>query len=146
MRWFALRTVGGGLMTDYDVVNVGLRPERMREAVAGRDCVCFCPCWVPAAVHATAAGCQRMIDILLAHNTITTRDSYAGQPHTSDMFIFQQEPPGPIVELARAYGDPDNGTHLVHVANHNVSCVHGYGKIKRSAAMDALLKATGGWL
>lgn len=143
MRWFALRTVGGGLMTDYDVVNVGLRPARMREAVAGRDCVCFCPCWVPAAVHATLAGCQRMIDILLAHK-MTARDSYAGKPHTSDMFIFQQEPPGPIAELARAYGDPDNGTRLVHVSNYNVSCVHGYGKIKRSAAMAELLTATEG--
>jgi hypothetical protein len=141
MRWFALRTVGGGLMTDYDVVNVGLRPARMREAVAGRDCVCFCPCWVPAAVHATLAGCQRMIDILLAHK-MTTRDLCCGQPHTSDMYIFSQESPGPIAVLARELGDPDHGELLVHVSNDSVARAHGRWAVKRSAVMASLAALT----
>ena len=116
LRWFALKARGGGLMTDYDVVNVDFRPETLKAHVAGRDCVCLCACWVPAVVYANPAGCERIVSTLLGHQ-VTEKDTVYGRPHISDMPIFQKNPPGACVRVARLLDEPDKGEPLVHCAN-----------------------------
>jgi hypothetical protein len=119
MRWFALSAMGGGLMTDYDVVNVGFAPEDMQVLVQAEDCVCLCPQWVPAVVWTNAAGCERLIDVLLTHK-MTDLDQFDGKPHTSDMFIFQQAMPGAMKVKAREWQEPDQGEPLIHCANYRL--------------------------
>lgn len=85
-RWLALVVAGGGLMTDYDVVNVGLTPEAVRQRVT--YLTCLCPGGVPAVVHADGTGMTRLIDALWAGPRYQHHEN--GQPHVSDMILFQQ--------------------------------------------------------
>lgn len=116
LRWFAFEAKGGGWIGDYDVINVGLTPERATEAVAGLDTAVLSRCWVPACVYATADGAHKLARMILENpgNALAT---VCGKPHISDMWIFQASPPGPALGLSREPQHPDNGELLIHVPN-----------------------------
>lgn len=134
MRWLALWAVGGGLMTDYDVVNVGLRPSALEEHAGHAEAVCLCRYWVPAVVNATRVGAAGMVAILLDHKPVGG--------HTSDMLIFQKHQPGPWLDLiAREWHEPDHGQPLVHCATSSLLRRGVAGP--KSTIMEALLASTG---
>jgi hypothetical protein len=121
MRWLAFQAAGGGLQTDYDVVNVGLTPGRLHEATRGLDCATLCgPNWTPAAVYATPEGCQTLVARILEHPWGQWLEQF-GRPHISDQGIFNANRPGPTLCMVREYHQPKNPAKpLVHLANGSV--------------------------
>lgn len=79
LRWLALQGVGGGWMTDYDVINFGFKPRRGKGPVEMLDCT-----YVPCAVWANSVG-SLAVTQLIRH----FRPGKAS--HVSDMMIFKSE-------------------------------------------------------
>jgi len=112
-RWFALRAIGGGLMTDYDVVNLGFTPSMLPSTQAGLP-MCLCNYWVPAVVFTYPAGCVKLCQTLVDYVP------QIGENHVSDMTIFQKVNPGTYWRLARDSSEPDLGERLVHCSTHGL--------------------------
>jgi hypothetical protein len=127
LRWFAFAAAGGGLTTDCDVVNIGLTPAGLAEAMGDCNCATLCGekgLWVPAAVYATAIGAHKLTSAILFH-PLTETFEVRGQPHISDMWIFGARPPGPVVPLCRELHHPDLGEKLIHCSS-NACAVAGF--------------------
>jgi hypothetical protein len=135
LRWWALSEQGGGLMTDYDVVNVSLTPEKLSRRVEGVDVCTLCSSWLPAVVWATKKGCRVLRHRILCHPMGEVFD-VGGRPHISDMWIFNARPPGPSIRMCREFNEPDKGEPLVHVSH--ASCGELQG-LRRSELMAGLI-------
>lgn len=79
-RWLAFATVGGGLMTDYDVIARGFDPEFL---VLPDNVTVLDRGGVPCAVHATAEGAQEIV------SAIARGPHPHNGKHYSDMYWFQ---------------------------------------------------------
>lgn len=109
-RWLAMSVVGGGWMSDFDVlpVNPQFNPTQKIEFFSGnkRDPL------IPCLVHGSKAGYEEVISHFMAH--IPKGD------HTSDMVAlrdFQGETYGGVLE----YGDPGwQFAKAVHFSNHSM--------------------------
>lgn len=120
MRWLAFQAVGGGLQTDYDVVNVGLTPGMLHGLVQDIDVCTLSGPWVPCAVYAMPKGCQTLVARILEHPDGEWLEAF-GRTHISDMGIFRARPPGPALCLCREYGQPANPEKpLVHCSNGSI--------------------------
>ena len=92
LRWLALSNVGGGLLVDYDVVNLGYTPAQFSPAA---ELVCFCPDRVPAMVWATATAARSAFDscatYVVGPHDLSHKADRRGRrhPHVSDMTIWQ---------------------------------------------------------
>ena len=86
LRWLALANAGGGLMTDYDVVNLGFTPAMLEHEVSPQR---FFAGPVPAMVYATADGARGLFNECASYQLVPS-DTYHGTPHTSDMYIFEK--------------------------------------------------------
>lgn len=97
-RWLALAQVGGGLMTDYDVICRGFSEEFLQfpnpVTILDRG-------GVPCAVHATAEGAQQIVDDVLSF-----RHKHDGQ-HYSDMYFFQAKGYPRAGDLTAPYGSAE---------------------------------------
>lgn len=80
MRWLALARVGGGLMTDYDVVARGFSPEFL---ALPDEVTVLASGSVPCAVYATPAGAEQIVD-----DIISGAHKHDGK-HYSDMLWYQ---------------------------------------------------------
>lgn len=80
MRWLALAQVGGGLMTDYDVIARAFSPEFL---ALPNDVTVLDRGGVPCAVYATAEGAQEIVN-----GIIRGPHKHDGK-HYSDMLHFQ---------------------------------------------------------
>lgn len=92
MRWVAMAHLGGGLLTDYDVINYGFGPrppDSQRLTVIASNAGTMCP----GCVLGTGAHFQRMADIFSEWvPDARDVDNYqsAGRPHCSDMTILDR--------------------------------------------------------
>ena len=109
LRWMALATVRGNLMTDYDVLNVDFDVWRYSDLVHNRnydgiEILNFDVGRVPCAIHiANSNASEELLKILgsreMANRSETTID---GRTHVSDMHMFS----------ALAIGDLEPVCHL----------------------------------
>lgn len=78
LRWFELWRLGGGFMTDYDVINFGFKPRAPKGPVEILDRT-----YVPCAVMCNAAGASAIKNRI--YNYVPRPD----EKHISDMTIFK---------------------------------------------------------
>jgi hypothetical protein len=82
MRWLAIAQIGGGLMIDYDVINLGFKNQELES-----DKINVYQNHVPCVVYGTSKQylltCKRFCE--LKEECI---QKYEGRPHTSDMLMI----------------------------------------------------------
>lgn len=98
MRWLALAQVGGGLMTDYDVIARAFSTEFL---ALPNDVTVLDRGGVPCAVHTTPEGAQKIVDDIIAHP-----HQHDGT-HYSDMLCFQALGYPKAPTLTAPFGAPD---------------------------------------
>jgi hypothetical protein len=104
VRHIGMAYVGGGLLTDYDVMNYSLEPQSFTEDVLFLD-----RGRVPCAIWGTAYGFQRVVSVFLAHEV------EPGTEHVSDMLLCQTMTKSPIHQLSLEYLDDGwESSPLVH--------------------------------
>lgn len=118
LRWLAMATVGGGWMSDYDMINRGFLPTRPLGPLfllSGS---------IPSLVSGTADEYTRVVDMFIASAkdpSITTAD------HQSDMLLLRgylTRQPSAFLSLSDgnaliSYANNDDDTPLVHVSAHS---------------------------
>lgn len=118
-RWAAMAACAGegALMTDYDVMNFGFRPEY---AIVNPDKLTFYERGVPSAVLGNSESFTRACNVLAAYKRVPS-DRTNGKPHLSDMIIFQRLGDGPLIKtnyIMPQFGDKNWQTAtLVHFPN-----------------------------
>lgn len=102
LRWLALDVVGGGLMTDYDVICRAFSAEDLQfpnpVTILDRG-------GVPCAVYATLEGASAIVQDVLNFKHVMGDNN--GTPHYSDMFFFQARGYPRAENLTRPFGAPD---------------------------------------
>lgn len=126
MRWLALARVGGGLMTDYDIIARAFVPEFLMELP--HDINVLDRGGVPCAVYATPEGAQRIVDDIIAKaHPVDSR-------HFSDMLHFQKMGYPKAPALTAPYGAPDwKLAPAVHFSHSD--CSREQPKLTRSAVI-----------
>lgn len=120
-RWLAVATVGGGFMSDYDVINYGFKPRSPESDLVIYEANVHGNSVTPSVVGGTAFG---FIQACLAFSTpepSAITSEARGEPHTSDMIIMQ------LFEQRRLYnisptviqygGEGWESAPLVHYSN-----------------------------
>jgi hypothetical protein len=111
-RWLALHERGGGLLTDYDVVNRGYRPDHL---LANAPAIHLHLDKVPCAFYATPAGLETTFQWWRKPGEPFI---VLGQPHYSDMHLCARFSSFPVDPACSEFGDPRvNGLPLVHCAS-----------------------------
>lgn len=82
-RWGAMVAVGGGVMTDYDVMNYGFTPEALPTL---EDRCRFLDANSPCVTIGTAMAFQRACDYFCDYELLPSDLEY-GVPHVSDMHL-----------------------------------------------------------
>jgi len=83
LRWLAFAQVGGGFISDYDVMNIKLKPEDMLPVETVRICHTY---GVPCFVQTSAKGAEDIIDAIISHTPDYTMDG----KNWNDMHFFMQ--------------------------------------------------------
>lgn len=91
-RWLAMAPFGGGLMTDYDILNKSFTPENLR-SMNLTDLTILCESRVPCVVFGTGPQFQRAA-LEFARYVPGPRDIYHGNPFDS----FKGNDGKPLVE------------------------------------------------
>lgn len=87
IRHLAMFVVGGGLLTDYDVMPVKFTPEDAKSYK--RTMTILEPTRVPCALIGKKSGFQSVVDFISGYK-VTLKDVHGGKPHTSDMEILRK--------------------------------------------------------
>lgn len=119
VRWLALDWVGGGLLTDYDVLNHSFpAPATFPDAPV----VALDDERIPCAVF-TQPSAQLYRLFLDRRRMLQATVLEGGRPHVSDMHAFKRYFKGPVVPLCSLYQGPENTkTPLWHVASAVAKC------------------------
>ena len=118
-RWLAFDVMGGGVLTDYDVLNMALKPE---EVILGRPLILE-QHRVPCAIAADEAGAKEITKRILDH-VPRPRDG-----HYSDMYFFQ-DGIWPHTRTCREYGGVEwQQAKLLHFSQ-NACRVAGKSKLQ----------------
>lgn len=83
LRHLAMAAVGGGLMVDFDVINLNFKPDDMVKF----DVFTTFEGSVPSMVYASTSEYERVVEYMASYQ-LTDRDQARGKPHVSDMHIL----------------------------------------------------------
>jgi hypothetical protein len=118
MRWLAMATIGGGIMTDADVMIYGDVDEFTR--AGQKTTLTSLQGHVPCCVFGSKAAYESVVKQMIEY-TVTEKDIEEGQqvPHVSDMYMFYR---GGIKftsrDIVKNHGDEGwEQAPLVHYAN-----------------------------
>ena len=106
LRWLAFEQVGGGLMTDYDVINRSLQPNYVSSAAVTVHDLHRVPCCVSATKEGAASIVSGIIDM-------PNQDV----EHYSDMYWFQEQQHAIDPVCVEFYSDRWETAPAVHFAN-----------------------------
>lgn len=99
LRWLAFAQVGGGLITDYDVIAWAFEEGDL--AQAKQPINVLDPGGVPCAVYATKAGAEEIVRDILSHEHLHDAQHY------SDMYFFQARNYPKVDRVVLPFGHPD---------------------------------------
>jgi hypothetical protein len=123
IRWLALDVAGGGLMTDYDVINQNLvgaeylvypnSSGRMPSyAGAARTLVCLDRTGCPCAVFASEGGCEKIINRICEYHP---SGRWASEQDQDMFFDWKSEGTLTCVDVVAEYKDADRRLYpLIH--------------------------------
>jgi hypothetical protein len=122
VRWAAMEAIRGGVMTDYDVMNYGFKPEGIELSFPLKSKENHVPCVVYGNRQAFRIICGMFANYVPSwHET-----------QVSDMTILERSAEMGIYDDVRGvkqYGEPGWETStLVHYSSHSVRAVDGKGK------------------
>jgi hypothetical protein len=125
-RWLAFDVMGGGLMVDYDVINVNWRhPVTLPPGVLILE-----QHRVPCAVAADSSGASNIVNHIMSHEAAPRGGHY------SDMYMAQNNMLWPHDRVCREYdGYEWRGGNLVHVAT---GACHRAGRRKVDVARELI--------
>lgn len=87
LRWMAIRDVGGGLLTDCDLINYGFKPE---DLVHKSDIAVYDQAIRTGCVYITEEGAQQYLDwVIEAGDRPELVGEWEGEPHIDDCAILQ---------------------------------------------------------
>jgi len=95
-RWIAMAQVGGGVMSDYDCLNNGLKPDNIQDYIKGGKMTIYEPPFVPCLVSGSKKEYERILDLFVSFKTSEYKQEL--YPHTkigtavSDMLILANYP------------------------------------------------------
>ena len=139
LRWLALALVGGGLLTDYDCVNVGFTPEEYATAIVGKALFSFGG-HGPGVFYADREAALTLVETFASHRPTSGKlDNWFGAPHVSDLMILAIVP-FESVELCRRPGEVNPAAKIVH-CSHDAVHHMGTGK-QRCEVMREILEST----
>lgn len=135
LRWLSMAEAGGGLMIDYDVVNMGASPSYFQK----NSLLTMYQQHVPSVVCGTAekylAVCKKFFQFAVNRTHTVLID---GRPHTSDMIMLQKGFTEKEVKKLNVVGDYNSKCQLVHCSNNSVQS---FGVTKVQAMQELLERA-----
>lgn len=135
LRWLAMVVVGGGLMTDYDVMNYGFTPMNLLSAQKAKP-LTFLSQHVPCAVAGNEKAFQTVVDLIQFYIP-GPRDTYQDRAHVSDMLIIDAHKNHPAFGLQHTCREPSEAdpawkqAPLVHFSH----CSSGCNKVETIARL-----------
>lgn len=99
MRWIAVASIGGGISTEPDVINYGLRPEDVINWFdIAKDNILQCHSPVPAVLLGTQKAYMNVCEKICNH-IVTLEDNFEGRPHLSDQDFSRRYCNGTLVNF-----------------------------------------------
>lgn len=148
IRWLALEVVGGGMTSDYDVINNGFTPDYMEEFKADKDRITVfqassdLSCITPAAVYAPVPALKKFISAMAEYKVDET-DKEGEAKHISDQNILRKHSKDDWVSiqlLCKEYGEDGwKDVPMTHISTGSLVRERG-DKTPKSTVMIELLK------
>lgn len=148
LRWLALEVVGGGMTSDYDVVNNGFTPDDLKEFQSDENRITVfqaspdLSCITPAAVYAPIPALKKFI-AALAEYKVEESDKEGENPHISDQNILRKHRDADWVSiqlLCKEYKEEGwDGVPMTHISTGSLVRERG-DKIPKSTVMIEVMK------
>lgn len=115
-RWIAMAVVGGGFLSDYDVMNIDFPSHPHAYKDEYKKPLTVYQGFVPALVAGTKEEYEKVVQEMA---TYKPKDNYIvkDKPHLSDMLILRNLVQEKVINALEGEDSPCNTYHLVHLAN-----------------------------
>ena len=87
IRWLAMSRIGGGIMIDYDVINISLKEDSIFLNQNLSVYQTFIPCVVSGTNKGYLNACKKFCEFIKNENSVVEID---GKKHTSDMIMIKE--------------------------------------------------------
>jgi hypothetical protein len=115
-RWIAMEVVGGGFMSDIDVMNYGFRYPSGEWDWDFTTHQAF----IPSFVSASKQEYQRIVDLMASFDGMKNAYKENGKPHMSDMLIFDALAKEGVIKTTNNLVSEDTTKLLTHWSHSHV--------------------------